>query len=107
MLSFSAISHHQDIPDNFVYLRELVPDLVQDVRYFSNDNFIGNRIPGYEVERLISTAEAALALSAVQQDLAYSGLALKVFDAYRPQRAVDYFIRWAHDGSDLRQKEIY
>ncbi len=107
MLSFSAISHHQDIPDNFVYLRELIPDLVQDTRYFSSNNFIGERITGYDVDRLICTLETAVALKEVQLELSYAGLALKVFDAYRPQRAVDHFIRWAHDLDDVRNKQQY
>jgi D-alanyl-D-alanine dipeptidase len=107
MLSFSAVHHDRNVPDNFVYLCEVIPGLAQDLRYFSTNNFIGERIPGYEVERLISTVEAALTLKKVQQDLAYGGLALKVFDAYRPQRAVDYFIRWAHDPSDIRGKAEY
>lgn len=107
MLSFSAVAHNQNLPDKFVYLRELIPDLAQDIRYFSTDNFIGDRIPGYDVECLIATVEAALALQKVQQELAYGSLALKVFDAYRPQRAVDYFIRWALDPTDVRRKAEY
>ena len=104
MLSFSAIDHHADIPDNFIDLREVVPDLVQDLRYASTDNFIGERIPGYEAARLIGTLELALALKKVQQELSYCCLGLKVFDAYRPQRAVDFFVHWAHDPDDVRHK---
>lgn len=107
MLSFSAIEHHADIPDNFIDLREVIPDLAQDVKYYSTDNFIGERIPGYEAARLIATLETALALKKVQQELAYGNLALKVFDAYRPQRAVDFFVQWAHDPADLRRKAEY
>lgn len=107
MLSFSARHHDREVPDNFVYLHEVIPDLVQDLRYFTADNFVGERVPGYDADRLIATAETALALKRVQDDLAYGGLALKVFDAYRPQRAVDFFVRWAQDGSDLRTKAAY
>ncbi len=107
MFSFSAIEHNAEIPDNFIDLRELIPGLVQDVRYFSTDNFIGDRISGYEAARLIGTLEMALALKDVQRELAYANLELKVFDAYRPQRAVDHFIHWAHDATDVRTKAEY
>lgn len=107
MFSFSAIEHSAEIPDNFVDLREVIPGLVQDVCYYSTNNFIGDRIPGYEAERLIGTLEMVLALKEVQRELAYGNLELKVFDAYRPQRAVDHFIRWAHDPSDTRTKAAY
>lgn len=107
MRSVPTIPDTENMPADFVYLRAVIPDLVQDVRYFSTDNFIGERIPGYTADKLIATAATAQALHAVQQDLAYSSLALKVFDAYRPQRAVDYFIRWALDPTDVRRKTEY
>lgn len=105
--TFSAIEHHDEIPDNFVYLREVVPNIAEELRYHSGDNFIGERIPGYEGSHVILTLEAAMALQKVQQDLSYSGLALKVFDGYRPQRAVDFFGKWAADHSDTRRKQDY
>ncbi|HTQ99223.1 MAG TPA: M15 family metallopeptidase [Candidatus Acidoferrum sp.] len=102
--AFSAVEHHAEIPDNFVHLREVMPDVVEDVRYYGSDNFVGERIPGYEAPRLILTLEAAQALARAQRELSYSGLALKVFDAYRPQRAVDFFGRWALDAADVRMQ---
>ncbi len=102
--TWSALQHHAEIPDNFVHLREVIRDIVEDVRYYSADNFVGERIPGYEHSRLILTLEAALALRKVQHELAYAGLALKVFDAYRPQRAVDFFGSWAADLNDTRMQ---
>ena len=107
IFSWSAIDHNAEIPDNFIDLRELIPHLVQDVRYFATNNFIGERIPGYDAERLIGTLEMALALKDVQRELEYGNLQLKVFDAYRPQRAVDRFIAWAHDPADERTKAEY
>lgn len=107
MFSFSAIEHNAEIPDNFIDLREVIPGLVQDVRYYSADNFTGARIPGYEAARLIGTLEMAFALKQVEQELAYGNLALKVFDAYRPQRAVDHFIQWARDTTDQSTKSAY
>ena len=105
--AFSAVEHHAEIPDNFVHLREVIPDIVEDVKYYSTDNFVGERIPGYEAGRLILTLEAAMALRKVQRELAYGGLALKVFDGYRPQRAVDFFGRWAEDDSDVRMQQRF
>lgn len=105
--AFSAIDHHAEIPDNFVHLREVAPDIVEDVRYYGSDNFIGERIPGYDAPRLILTLEAAQALRLAQLELSYAGLGLKVFDAYRPQRAVDYFGRWADDAADTRKQQRF
>lgn len=105
--TFSAIEHHDEIPDNFVHLREVAPGIAEEVRYYSGANFIGERIPGYEAPRIVLTLEAALALQKVQQNLAYAGLGLKVFDGYRPQRAVDFFRRWAADESDVRCQQQY
>lgn len=107
MLTFSTIENNQQIPANFIYLQEIIPDIVYDLRYFSVENFIGTFIPGYEAGLLIITLEAAMALKCVQHELKYSGLALKVFDAYRPQRAVDFFKKWAHNPNDLRNKSTY
>jgi D-alanyl-D-alanine dipeptidase len=105
--TWSALDHHAEIPDNFVHLREVVHDIVEDVRYYSSDNFIGERVPGYESNRLIITLEAAQALRKVQRELSYAGLALKVFDAYRPQRAVDFFASWATDAGDTRMQQRF
>jgi D-alanyl-D-alanine dipeptidase len=107
MLSFSAIHHHDEVPDNFIYLREVIHDIAVDLKYCSDNNFTGSRVPGYDTERLIVTLEAAMALKKVQQELLYGNLALKIFDAYRPQRAVDHFIAWAHDEADTCTKAIY
>ena len=77
------------------------------MRYLSADNFVGRPIDGYEAERCYITAEAARALGKVQHELAHVGLSLKVFDAYRPQRAVDHFVRWAEDLDDRKMKAAY
>jgi D-alanyl-D-alanine dipeptidase len=95
------------LPAGFVDARELVPGLRVDLAYYGSHNFIGEPIVGYEANRLILTQAAALALGAVQAELAYCGLGLKVFDGYRPQRAVDRFIAWAHDPADLRMRDLY
>ena len=94
-------------PDSFVALRSVIPDLVVELRYFSSNNFIGRPIDGYEDNIVWMTEAAARALQGAQEDLAAQGLGLKVFDAYRPQRAVDNFVRWAADSNDLLMKQQY
>jgi D-alanyl-D-alanine dipeptidase len=107
MFSYSSTTHAQDVPDNFIYLTEVIPYVEFDLRYYSDENFIGQPVPGYQSNVLIVTLQAAMALKNVQQDLSYSNFALKIFDAYRPQQAVDYFVRWANDPDDIRMKEFY
>ena len=96
-----------DVPAGFVELGETVPGVVVDLRYLSEDNFVGRRVDGYEAEICFITSEAASALARVQNDLAAFGLGLKVFDAFRPQRAVDHFVRWAEDLDDTKMKAKY
>ena len=107
MFSYSSTTHAQDVPDNFIYLTEVIPYIAYDLRYYSDDNFIGQPVPGYQGNVVIVTLQAAMALKKVQRDLAYSNFALKIFDAYRPQQAVDYFVRWANDPEDERMKAVY
>ncbi|MDR0779224.1 MAG: M15 family metallopeptidase [Pseudomonadales bacterium] len=95
------------LPPGFVYAQEWVPALCVDLVYCGSHNFIGAPIAGYAAERLILTREAALALGEIQAELESCGLALKVFDGYRPQRAVDHFIAWAQDPDDLRMRDKY
>jgi zinc D-Ala-D-Ala dipeptidase len=97
----------QTMPANFVYLRDVIPDIVEDVRYFSADNFVGEPIPGYEAARLLVTLEAASALLKVQRHLQEVDLGLKVFDAYRPTRAVEFFKEWAQNPQDIRKQAVY
>ncbi len=91
----------------FVLLSEAVPEIIQEIRYASAENFIGTRIDGYWEPAALLTREAADALRAVSADLAVRGLRLKVFDAYRPRQAVDHFLRWAKDPADTRRKAEY
>jgi D-alanyl-D-alanine dipeptidase len=86
---------------------EIVPGLVVEMRYFGSDNFVGRRIDGYDAPVCLLTREAALALATVQRDLSATGHGLKVFDCYRPVRAVAHFMRWARDPADQASKEQY
>ena len=96
------------LPKGFVYADEMIPDLRLDLRYAGTHNFVGEPIDGYRKARCILTREAAEALQKVQQELRPFGLGIKVFDGYRPQMAVDHFVRWAGNVQDTRMKaEFY
>jgi len=92
---------------DFVNLTTFCPDILQDIRYFSTFNFVGQRIPGYEQPVAYLTRQAAMQLKAVNEDLMQQGYRLKVHDAYRPKRAVDFFIKWGRDMSDQVMKEYF
>ena len=96
-----------NIPQDFVDIEVEIPNLEVDVRYFSSDNFVGSPIDGYRAARIILSRPATNALTLVQNELRDSGLGLKVFDAYRPQVAVDHFVRWAQDLSATEMKQKY
>ena len=83
------------LPAGFVDLADVAPGVIVDMRYAGADNFLGRAARGYGAARCLLTKEAARALAAVQQDLAAFGVGLKVYDCYRPQRAVDDFVAWS------------
>ena len=91
----------------FVSAGDAVPDVLLDIRYYSTFNFIGERIDGYEEPTALLTREAAQALKKVSEEAMERGLRLKIFDAYRPQKAVDHFMRWAKDPDDIRMKQYF
>jgi D-alanyl-D-alanine dipeptidase len=107
LLAFSKVAWTGQLPEGFVYLEEVAPAIKIELRYFTCDNFIGERIEGYSALRCILTKEAADTLKKVQEDLKPFGLGLKVYDAYRPQRAANHFVRWARDLQDTRMKSKY
>jgi D-alanyl-D-alanine dipeptidase len=86
------------LPAGFVYLRDVDPTIAQDIRYAGSDNFVGRPLPGYGAAECILRRDAALALKQVQADLAAAGFGLKVYDCYRPTRAVRAMAQWASDG---------
>jgi D-alanyl-D-alanine dipeptidase len=85
------------LPKGFVYLREVDPTIVQDIRYAGSHNFVGRPIKGYLAAECILSEPAATALKSVQNRLAATDLSLIVWDCYRPKRAVDDFLRWSRD----------
>jgi D-alanyl-D-alanine dipeptidase len=97
----------QQRPDSFVDAAQVVPGLVVEMRYFTANNFVGRRVDGYDKPVCLLTREAAAALAEVARDLAPRGLRLKVFDCYRPVRAVAHFQRWGRAPADLKTKAAY
>ena len=96
-----------DGSEGFVLLAEAVPDVILEVRYYSTYNFVGERVDGYEEPCVLLTKEAAQALKAVSDDVMAQGYRLKVFDGYRPQMAVDHFVRWAEDLDATEMKPYF
>ena len=94
-------------PTGFVLLSDVAPKIIQEIRYYSTYNFIGDRIDGYDAPCALMTIEAAEALKKVSDDVEKLGYRLKIFDAYRPQKAVDHFMRWAKDANDTRMKKYF
>ena len=91
----------------FVTLTDVVPDAILEIRYFGTYNFVGCRIDGYEEPTALMTRQAADSLRAVSDDVMRQGYRLKIYDAYRPQRAVDHFVRWAADLGDTLMKPYF
>ena len=96
-----------EIPKNFSYVKEKIPTIELELCYVSTNNFVGDVIDGYLAPRAILTTKATLALAKVQKELESFGLGLKIFDAYRPQMAVDHFVRWGKDLADRKMKQKY
>ena len=105
LLIAEVVSQHK--PEDFVYLLDLEPSIKIELRYFSNNNFIGQPIDGYHRSTIIVSKPTAIALQKVQNDLEKKGLGLKIFDAYRPQQAVNHFVRWAKVLNDTLMKQSY
>ena len=97
----------QGLPGGFVYLRDVDPTIVQDMRYATVNNFVGRVLDGYEAGECIVTRKVGLALKQVQRDLRPRGLSLKVYDCYRPQLAVDDMYAWAQDGNETPAQHRY
>lgn len=94
-------------PSGFVVLADFVPSVIQEIRYHSTYNFIGERIDGYEEPCALITIEAARALKDVSNELFVQGYRLKVFDAYRPACAVKQFVLWGLEDQDIRMKPYF
>jgi len=96
-----------DDSSQFVTLTDAVPDAILEIRYFGTYNFVGQRIDGYEEPTALVTKKAAEALRKVSDEVRSQGYRLKIYDAYRPQKAVDHFVRWAADLSATEMKPYF
>ena len=112
---FMGCSNDKDTSDlsttedcsQFVTLTDVVPDAILEIRYYGTYNFVGARIDGYEEPTALMTREAADSLRAVSDDVMAQGYRLKIYDAYRPQRGVDHFVRWATEVKDTLMKAYF
>src|SRR5215813_7475763 len=102
LLAISSIStaRAQSLPGGFVYLRDIDPSIIQDIRYATSNNFVGRPLAGYGAGECVVKREVGMRLKAVQQELLKRKLSLKMFDCYRPQRASADMLAWARDGRD-------
>ncbi len=96
-----------DDASGFVVITDVVPDAILEIRYYSTYNFIGTRIDGYQEPTALLTRQAADSLKAVSDELVAMGYRLKIYDAYRPQMAVDHFVRWGEDLNDTLMKQYF
>ncbi|WP_256758048.1 M15 family metallopeptidase [Cohnella sp. WQ 127256] len=102
-----AVTKKKMLPKGFVYVEDIIPDAKFEIRYYGEYNFVGERIDGYKEPVAILTSQAAKALKAVNKELDSKGYVLLIYDAYRPQKAVDHFIRWSKDAKDTKMKEEF
>ena len=105
--ALAPVATERDMAAGFVHLAALVPDAIQDMRYHGADNFVGRPVAAYDAGVCILSEPAARALQAAQAELHTVGMTLKVFDCYRPQAAVDDFVRWGRDLSDQKTKTAF
>jgi D-alanyl-D-alanine dipeptidase len=97
-----------EMPDDFVEITELIPSNILDIRYYTPHNFVGERIDGYNAPKCFLTKQAAEALKNVQEELSKFSLSLKLYDCYRPERAVNEFIKWSLDANNNKmEREFY
>ena len=96
-----------DDASQFVTITDVVPDVILEIRYYGTYNFVGTRIDGYEEPTALLTKQAADSLKAVSDDVIKLGYRLKIYDAYRPQKGVDHFVRWAEDIADTLMKPYF
>jgi zinc D-Ala-D-Ala dipeptidase len=101
------VARAQALPGGFVYLRDVDPSILQDIRYATSNNFVGKVLSGYEAGECVVKRDVALRLKAVQQELAKQKLSLKMFDCYRPARASMDMVRWSRDGKETASQRRY
>lgn len=106
-LLISITLQSQNLPKGFSYVKDIAPTIKRELRYCNHNNFVGIPVKGYENDVLITSTATAKALKKVQNELLKRNLSLKVFDAYRPQSAVNHFVKWAKVKNDTLTKRTY
>lgn len=107
-VSEESIAPKYDLPDGFVYVQDVIPDVIQEIRYAGDHNFTGRPVDGYEAPFAIMTKEAAEKLALAADELRQMGYRIKIFDAYRPRRAVRAFVDWSEEAENgLTRDEFY
>ena len=107
LFTFNYILFNNNLEDGFVYLKDIDDRVIVDLKYYSTENFTGQLVEGYHSNTAILTNESASALSNAQDDFNKLGYSLILYDAYRPQRAVDFFVQWSKNLDDTINKRIY
>ena len=107
ILIFYSTSFNNNLEAGFVYLNDIDDSIVVNLKYYSSENFTGQFVEGYHSNNAILTKESALALSNAQDDFNKLGYSLILYDAYRPQRAVNFFVQWSKNLNDTINKRIY
>ena len=107
IIFFFSFPYCTEIPEGFVYIKDIVTNIKIDLKYYTKHNFVGKKIIGYNSPVAISTKETALALKEIQKDLKHFNYGLKIFDSYRPQQAVDHFVRWAKNNNRKMKSSHY
>jgi D-alanyl-D-alanine dipeptidase len=106
VISDSIVPHGFVPHSGFVLVRDYIPDVIEDIRYFTTDNFMGEKADGYQANVAIISERAAKQLKLAADEFREMGFLIKIYDAYRPQSAVDHFVRWSK-GPDQRNKKDY
>ncbi len=108
-IGFMALGSCQNstLPEGFSNIDDYLPDLVVELRYATDQNFMGRKVVGYDQPKVVLTTDCLKALKEVQKELYTIGLGLKLFDGYRPQKAVNYFMQWATQAGDTLTKRQY
>ncbi|CEK11871.1 M15 family metallopeptidase [Legionella hackeliae] len=107
LLSFFAVQSAYALPKGFVYLNQVAPQVIEELRYGTKENFMGRPVPGYLANRCILTLPAAQQLAKAEKAALAMGYTFKVYDCYRPQKAVNAFYTWSQDSGDQKMKSSY
>jgi len=107
LLLYNNTKKTSDGSENFVVITDVIPDAILEIRYHSTFNFVGTRVDGYLEPTALMTRQSADSLKVVSDEMKEKGYRLKIYDAYRPQCAVDHFVRWAQNPSDTLTKRYF